>query len=145
MNPSNPTNTQPLIYSFEDDNGNKHKVAPVQHSHSISEVDNLQATIAAIQSALNDAIQWKTMEQVNIGVGGYNRYSNGILYNLEYQSQYFQYQQIRLLPVNGSDTDCEYGAIKQISSSPASMDTGIDFDTAVLTHHTSTYVLQVLQ
>ena len=47
MTPSNPDNQQPLIYRIADALGVFHIVAPVNHTHSQSEVDGLADSLAA--------------------------------------------------------------------------------------------------
>ena len=46
MTPSNPTNSQPLIYRIADALGVFHIVAPVNHTHTQSEVDGLETALA---------------------------------------------------------------------------------------------------
>lgn len=46
MTPSNPDNQQPLIYRIADALGVFHLVAPVNHTHSTSEVDGLETALA---------------------------------------------------------------------------------------------------
>lgn len=45
MTPSNPDNSQPLIYRIADSLGVFHLVAPVNHVHSISEITALEAVL----------------------------------------------------------------------------------------------------
>lgn len=52
MTPSNPTNSQPLIYRIADALGVFHLVAPVNHTHAQSEVEGLTDALAAKQDAL---------------------------------------------------------------------------------------------
>ena len=52
MTPSNPDNQQPLIYRIADALGVFHLVAPVNHTHAQSEIDGLDAALAAKQDAL---------------------------------------------------------------------------------------------
>ena len=47
MTPTNPDNSQPLVYRILDSLGVAHLVAPVNHTHSQSEVDGLTAALAA--------------------------------------------------------------------------------------------------
>lgn len=53
MTPSNPTNSQPLIYRIADAAGVFHLVAPVDHTHSQAEIDGLAAALAGKQNILN--------------------------------------------------------------------------------------------
>ena len=46
MTPSNPTNSQPLIYRIADALGVFHLVAPVNHTHAQSEVEGLETALA---------------------------------------------------------------------------------------------------
>lgn len=52
MTPSNPSNSQPLIYRIADALGVFHLVAPVNHTHAQSEVEGLESALAAKQDAL---------------------------------------------------------------------------------------------
>lgn len=52
MTPSNPTNSQPLIYRIADKLGVFHLVAPVNHTHSQSEIEGLSAALSGKQDAL---------------------------------------------------------------------------------------------
>lgn len=52
MTPSNPTNSQPLIYRIADALGVFHLVAPVNHTHAQSEIEGLTDALAAKQDAL---------------------------------------------------------------------------------------------
>ena len=52
MTPSNPSNSQPLIYRIADALGVFHLVAPVNHTHSQAEIDGLADALAAKQDAL---------------------------------------------------------------------------------------------
>lgn len=52
MTPSNPTNSQPLIYRIADKLGVFHLVAPVDHTHAQSEVEGLAAALAAKANAI---------------------------------------------------------------------------------------------
>lgn len=60
MTPSNPTNSQPLIYRIADALGVFHLVAPVNHTHAQSEVEGLTDALAAkanttdVNNALNN-------------------------------------------------------------------------------------------
>ena len=53
MTPSNPDNSQPLIYRIADALGVFHLVAPVNHTHSQAEIDGLAAALAGKQNILN--------------------------------------------------------------------------------------------
>ena len=48
MTPSNPTNSQPLIYRIADALGVFHLVAPVDHHHSQDEIDGLETALAGM-------------------------------------------------------------------------------------------------
>ena len=52
MTPSNPDNQQPLIYRIADALGVFHLVAPVNHTHSQSEIQGLEAALSVKQDAL---------------------------------------------------------------------------------------------
>ena len=52
MTPSNPDNSQPLIYRIADALGVFHLVAPVNHTHSQAEIDGLAAALAAKANAI---------------------------------------------------------------------------------------------
>lgn len=52
MTPSNPSNSQPLIYRICDALGVFHIVAPVNHTHTQSEVDGLTTALAGKQDVL---------------------------------------------------------------------------------------------
>ena len=52
MTPSNPTNSQPLIYRIADALGVFHLVAPVNHTHAQSEVEGLTDALAAKANAV---------------------------------------------------------------------------------------------
>ena len=52
MNPSNPTNNQPFIYRIFDSLGIAHLVAPVDHTHSQSEVSGLTSALNGKQNTL---------------------------------------------------------------------------------------------
>lgn len=52
MTPSNPSNSQPLIYRIADALGVFHLVAPVNHTHSQTEVDGLADALAAKANAV---------------------------------------------------------------------------------------------
>ena len=52
MTPSNPTNSQPLIYRIADKLGVFHLVAPVNHTHAQSEVEGLTDALAAKANAV---------------------------------------------------------------------------------------------
>ena len=60
MTPSNPSNSQPLIYRIADALGVFHLVAPVNHTHAQSEVEGLTDALAAkanmtdVNNALNN-------------------------------------------------------------------------------------------
>ena len=51
MTPSNPSNSQPLIYRIADALGVFHLVAPVNHTHAQSEIDGLTTALAAKANA----------------------------------------------------------------------------------------------
>ena len=147
MNPSNPSNGNAPIYKFKDSNNVERQVVPLNHTHSISEVTELQVILAALQAAVNNGVTWKTSEQVDIGSSGYNRHFNGAFRNLANYDDYFLYQQIRLKPVGGEEI-YYYGAIKlkiNDMQHPYYCETDIDFDGAVGSAHTSIFDLQVLQ
>jgi len=147
MTPSNPSNGNAPIYKFKDSDNVERQVVPLNHTHSISEVTDLQSTIAALQAAVNNGVTWKTSEQVDIGSSGYNRHVNGVFRNLANYDNYFLYQQIRLKPVGGEEI-YYYGAIKSKINDgqhPYYCETDIDFDSAVSGSHTSLFDLQVLQ
>ena len=147
MNPSNPSNGNAPIYKFKDSGNVERQVVPLNHTHSISDVTNLQAIIAALQAAVNNSITWKTSEQVDIGPSGYNKRSNGEFINLANYDDYFLYQQIRLKPVGGEEI-YYYGAIKfkiNEGQRPYCCSTDIDFAGAVSGSHTHLFDLQVLQ
>ena len=52
MTPSNPSNSQPLIYRIMDALGVTHLVACINHTHSQSEVEGLQTALAGKQNTL---------------------------------------------------------------------------------------------
>lgn len=52
MTPSNPTNQQPFIYRVADAAGVFHLVAPVDHTHTISEVAGLESALSTINTTL---------------------------------------------------------------------------------------------
>ena len=52
MTPSNPTNSQPLIYRIADALGVFHLVAPVNHTHPASEIEGLPEALAAKANAV---------------------------------------------------------------------------------------------
>lgn len=53
MIPSNPTNQQPFIYRVADAAGVFHLVAPVDHTHTISEVAGLESALSTINTTLS--------------------------------------------------------------------------------------------
>ena len=54
MTPSNPTNSQPLIYRIADKLGVFHLVAPVDHTHTYAEVPGLQDELNEVWAGLNE-------------------------------------------------------------------------------------------
>lgn len=52
MQPSNPSNGNPNIIDIMDSNGVKHQVAPVNHTHSQSEVSGLQQALSVLNKLM---------------------------------------------------------------------------------------------
>lgn len=65
MTPSNPTNSQPLIYRIADALGITHLVVAVQHSHLMSEITGLAAALAAKANANHTHSQYALTTDVN--------------------------------------------------------------------------------
>ena len=99
----------------------------------------------AVYRALKDMAKWETVVQVALGQSGADTYGqNGIIIR-ENSDKMFVYQQIRLVPIGGSDAICEYGAVKSIGTGPIYIITDIDVFSIANIHHTSTFDLQILQ
>lgn len=99
----------------------------------------------AVYEALKDMAKWETVVQVNLGQGGtdvYNQYGILVRDNI---GDFFLYRQIRLVPIGGSDSICEYGAVKSIGTGPYYIISDIDVYSIASTHRTSTFDLQILQ
>ena len=100
----------------------------------------------AVYEALKDMAKWSTVKQVTLGQGGTDVYAQyGIIVGNDHIEDFFVYQQIRLVPVGGSDTICEYGAVKTKVNGPYYITSDIDVYSIASTHHTSTFDLQILQ
>ena len=100
----------------------------------------------AVYEALKDMAKWVTVKQVTLGQGGTDVYDQyGILVGNDHIEDFFVYRQIRLVPVGGSDTICEYGAVKTKVTGPYYISSDIDVYSIASTHHTSTFDLQILQ
>lgn len=63
MNPSNPTNSQPLIYRIADALGVFHLVAPVDHTHTYAEVPGLQDDLSELWAGLNEKANQEDMTE----------------------------------------------------------------------------------
>ena len=99
----------------------------------------------AVYEALKDMAKWETVVQVTLGQSGADTYGqNGIIIR-ENSDKMFVYQQIRLVPIEGTDAICEYGAVKSIGTGPIYIITDIDVYSIANTHHTTTFDLQILQ
>ena len=116
MYPGNSNNGNPLIYTFEDENGVKHQAVPVNHEHSINEILGLNSILSNLQTALANAITWKTVAtDLHIGNGGANAYDQHALYNFSDMDTLFDYQQIRLRQTGVSQNPIViYGAITEM-------------------------------
>ena len=99
----------------------------------------------AVYEALKNMAKWETVVQVTLGKGGTDVYSQYIILVRENFDKMFVYQQIRLVPIGGTDAICEYGAVKSIGTGPYYIISDIDVYSIANTHHTTTFDLQILQ
>lgn len=67
MNPSNPTNSQPLIYRIADALGVFHLVAPVNHTHTYAEVPGLADDLSELWAGLNEKANQEDMTEALAG------------------------------------------------------------------------------
>ena len=63
MTPSNPTNSQPLIYRIADALGVFHLVAPVNHTHTYAEVPGLADDLSELWAGLNEKANQEDMTE----------------------------------------------------------------------------------